>query len=102
MTNHVLTPTAQHDLVEIIEYIAAENPNAAVRVRDEFQLAFMNLGDNPGMGHYREDLLDQRHKFWNVYSYVIVYRWQVKPIQILSVIHGARDLARQFHRRGLG
>lgn len=57
------------------------------------------LGDMPGMGHMREDLLDDRYKFWSVYSYVIVYRWQVSPIQIVAIVHGARELSSFFTGR---
>ena len=45
------------------------------------------------MGHYHEELLDRRYRFWNFYSYVVCYAWQKKPIQIIAVVHGARDLA---------
>ena len=29
----------------------------------------------------------------DLYSYVVVYVWEAKPIQVISVVHGARDLA---------
>ena len=45
------------------------------------------------MGHYHEELLDRRYRFWNFYSYVVCYVWEKKPIQIIAVVHGARDLA---------
>jgi plasmid stabilization system protein ParE len=62
-------------------------------------MRFRNLGEMPGMGHYREELLDKNYKFWSVHSYVIVYRWEVKPIQIIAVLHGARDLNAVLSRR---
>jgi len=45
------------------------------------------------MGHYHEELLDRRYRFWNFYSYVVCYVWEKKPIQIIAVLRGARDLA---------
>ncbi len=51
------------------------------------------------MGHFREELLDQRYKFWSVHSYVIAYRWDVSPIQVIAVVHGARWLEAFFHDR---
>jgi plasmid stabilization system protein ParE len=54
--------------------------------------AFVRLSQAPGIGHHREDLADPRHRFWNIYSYVIVYRWQTQPLQILAIVHGARHL----------
>jgi len=32
-------------------------------------------------------------------NYVIAYAWQTKPIQVIAVIHGARDLAALFSLR---
>ncbi|MDB5293059.1 MAG: Plasmid stabilization system protein [Phycisphaerales bacterium] len=100
MKRYKLTPTAQRDLDAIAEYIAVESTvERAMKVLREFREAFRNLGDMPGMGHFREDLLDRRYKFWSVYSYVIVYRWEVEPIQIVAVVHGARDLDAFLARR---
>lgn len=44
------------------------------------------------MGHLREDLTRRPFRFWPVYSYLIVYRPETRPIQILRVLHGARDV----------
>ncbi|MDB5301195.1 MAG: hypothetical protein JWO87_2858 [Phycisphaerales bacterium] len=100
MKRYRLTPTAQRDLDTIAEYIAVEaSVERAMIVLREFRDAFRKLGDMPGIGHYREDLLDRRYKFWSVYSYVIVYRWDVTPIQVVAVVHGARDLDAFLARR---
>jgi toxin ParE1/3/4 len=100
MKRYRLTPTAQRDLDAIAEYIAVEaSVERAMIVLREFRDAFRKLGDMPGIGHYREDLLDRRYKFWSVYSYVIVYRWDVTPIQVVAVVHGARDLDAFLARR---
>src|SRR6266851_368299 len=101
MKNFRLTLEAEADLLEIIGRILDESPDAARRVRNEFEAAFTKLGDHPGLGHFREELLDQRHKFWSLYSYLMVYRWKESPAQILAVVHGARDLQPLFVRRGM-
>lgn len=44
------------------------------------------------IGHLREDLADQEHRFFLVYSYLIVYLATGKPIQIVRVLHAARDV----------
>ena len=46
----------------------------------------------PGIGHLRVDLADRRHRFFLVYSYLIVYRSQTKPLQVIRVLHAARDV----------
>jgi len=52
----------------------------------------MKLAQNPGMGHWREELTDKRHRFLMVYSYLIVYRYETTPLQIVRVLHAARDI----------
>jgi plasmid stabilization system protein ParE len=94
MSGYQLTPQAQSDIEAIIEYIAIEaSEDRAIRVLMELRDEFRKLSETPGMGHFREDLLDRNFKFWSLYSYVIVYRWQTIPIQILAVVHGARDVS---------
>jgi plasmid stabilization system protein ParE len=88
-----LTPEARADLREILLDIATDSPDAAERLRSEFYEALQRLAQAPGIGHYHEELLDVRYRFWNFYSYVICYVWQEKPIQITAAVHGARDLA---------
>jgi toxin ParE1/3/4 len=93
MSRFVLTPAAEQDLTEIWDYIAADNPDAANRVHDAFLKAFRRLAESPGLGHYREDLADKRHRFESVYSYLIVYWWETRPLQIIRVLHAARDVS---------
>ena len=38
------------------------------------------------------ELADKRHRFLLVYSYLIVYRHETKPLQIIRVLHAARDV----------
>ena len=52
----------------------------------------VKLAKTPGIGHWREELTDKRHRFFTVYSYLIVYRTETKPLQIIRVLHAARDL----------
>jgi toxin ParE1/3/4 len=95
----VLTPEANSDLREILLHIAEESPAAAERLRTEIYEALRHLAQSPGMGHYHDELLHRRYRFWNWYSYVICYRWDRKPIQIIAVVHGARELGAFFATR---
>jgi plasmid stabilization system protein ParE len=95
----LLTPEAKADLREILLDIAEDSPDTAQRLRSEIHEAFQQLGQSPGIGHYHEELLDRRYRFWNFYSYVVCYVWQRKPIQIIAVVHGARHLASFFNSR---
>jgi plasmid stabilization system protein ParE len=94
-----LTPEARNDLREILLDIAEDSPDAAERLRSEFYERLQSLGRSRGIGHYHEELLSRKYRFWNFYSYVVAYVWEAKPIQVISVVHGARDLAVFFALR---
>jgi plasmid stabilization system protein ParE len=95
----VLTPQARTDLFEIWNYIAEDSPENADRVLERLYDAFTRLAQTPGMGHRREDLADRRHRFWTVYSYVIAYRDETRPLEIIAIVHGARKLEAFFQHR---
>lgn len=88
----VLTPRAEQDIGDIWDYIAVDNIDAADRVLTALETAIFRLAKTPGIGHLREDLADRRHRFFLVYSYLIVYRFETKPLQIIRVVHAARDV----------
>ncbi len=88
-----LSPEALSDIEEIWEFISNDNLDAADRVRDEIFNACDKLADVPGMGHLRTDLAQEPLRFFPVYSYLIIYRPDAKPLEIVRVLHGARDVA---------
>ena len=51
------------------------------------------IATSPGIGHLREDLTVEAVRFWPVGRYLIVYRVEKKPPEIVRVLHGARDVA---------
>jgi len=95
----VLAPQAALDLVEIWRYIKeqtsltiADRVESAIREKKSFSR-------NPGAGHSRKDLTDEDVKFFPVYSYLIVYRPQTKPLQVAAILHGHRDVERILKSR---
>ncbi|HYZ83106.1 MAG TPA: type II toxin-antitoxin system RelE/ParE family toxin [Bryobacteraceae bacterium] len=92
MKRYVLTPSAKRDVNDIWDYIANDNIEAADRVLDALESAMVKLAKNPGIGHWREELADKSHRIWLVYSYLIVHRHEAKPLQIVRVLHAARDV----------
>jgi toxin ParE1/3/4 len=94
MKPFVLTPLAAQDLNDIWDYLAGKNINAADRVLHALEKTMRGLAKSPGIGHLREDLADRRHRFLLVYSYLIVYRPETKPLQVIRVLHAARDVQR--------
>jgi toxin ParE1/3/4 len=95
-----LTLTAEEDVGDIVEFIAADNEDAAVRVRHALYSAFELLASRPGIGHTRDDLTERSMKFWSVYSYLVVYEPASNPLTIVAVLHGARDVARILKENG--
>ena len=92
MKSFVLTPRGEQDIGDIWDYIAADSVDAADRVLTAIEETLNRLAQDPGIGHIREDLADRRHRFFLVYSYLIVYRWETEPLQILRILHAARDV----------
>jgi toxin ParE1/3/4 len=59
----------------------------------EFKEAMSFLAETPEAGHSREDLTDAAVKFWPVFSYMVVYDPGKRPLEIVRVLHGTRDIA---------
>ena len=97
MKRFILTEEAEEHAFQIWKYLAAA---ADQRVADTFLAqihdACDKLVDSPGHGHPDEDLLDERHRFYRVGSYRVVYRWQAQPLEVVAIVHGSRDLAAFF------
>lgn len=93
MSDFLVAPAARDDLDEIWSHYAVElqNLDAADRIRDEIFDSFEKLAQMPGMGHLRRDLASEPLRFWPVRSYLIIYRREKRPIEIVRVLHGARD-----------
>jgi toxin ParE1/3/4 len=87
---------AQTDLRRIVTYIARDSPQNAEKVGRELVAEIRGPLDMPGKGHTRDELNDDRFRFWSVYSYLLVYRFDDKRVDVLRVIHGAQDLQRVF------
>lgn len=91
-TSYILTPRAEEDLWEVVEYIAERSEQNAVKIFDEIAEAFEKLAEMPRMGHRREDITNRPVRFWSVHSFLIVYDPESKPLKILHIVHGARNL----------
>lgn len=92
MSAYVLSADADRDLDEIWEYIAADNVEAADHWIEALFDAFEALGQTPGMGHKREDLTRYPVLFWPVGGYLLIYRADRRPIEIVAVTQGSRDV----------
>jgi plasmid stabilization system protein ParE len=91
MTGFVLHPQAFADLDEIWEYIAADNLDAADRVREEIYETIQSIVPFPYVGHSRPDLTSKALRFQTVREYVIAYAPEEKPLAVIAVLHGRRN-----------
>jgi antitoxin ParD1/3/4/toxin ParE1/3/4 len=90
---YLLAPEAATDLTQIWRYIKKQSSiERADRVESVILDKIAFLAENPGAGHWRKALTDQPIKFFPVYSYLIVYRPETKPLQVVSILHGRRDV----------
>jgi toxin ParE1/3/4 len=83
-------PTAKQDFENIVEYIATDNPIAAIEQGDEIEKQLFLLISYPKMGRPgrvkgTRDLVIART------PYIVAYRIKGKIIQILRVLHGTRQ-----------
>ena len=101
MTRDVLTVEAQQDLRQIRDYVVDEGGFRAARyVVASIVTGFRALAKNPGQGHRREDLTPRRElRFWSVFSYAIVYRIDKKPLTIVAILHGRRNVEHLLQER---
>lgn len=88
--------TARTDLQEIESYIARDSVVYAVRQVDRIVQAVESLEAFPLKGRIVPELgrNDMRELIYG--SYRVVYLLQEKDVNIVRVVHGARDLSRLF------
>jgi plasmid stabilization system protein ParE len=88
-----LTPEARFDLLSIRQFIARDDSYAADRMIKRFETAFQLLAQFPRNGHKRDNAhTSEPVLFWPLGSYVVVYQPEPKPVLIVRVFYGARDL----------
>lgn len=90
---YVLAPEAALDLVQVWRHIKKQSSERiANRVESAIRDQIVFLATNPGAGHWRKDLTDEAVKFFPIYSYLIVYRPDTKPLQVVAILQGRRDV----------
>jgi plasmid stabilization system protein ParE len=99
VSRYIFGGYVEGDLREIRDYIARDSPYSARRMMIRFVNAFRLLAKQPELGHVRQDLLEPAIRFWPVGAYLILYRPAKTPIEILAVVHGARDVPSIANRR---
>jgi toxin ParE1/3/4 len=86
---------ALSDLESIWAYIAVDSETQANRLMIGFAKKFRSLLNSPRLGKMRNDLIVGLRSFPNG-KYLIFYQETVNGIEIVRVIHGARDIEQVF------
>ncbi|MBK9572352.1 MAG: type II toxin-antitoxin system RelE/ParE family toxin [Rhodoferax sp.] len=82
-------PQAQQDRSDIWDYIAADNPRAAVRMDELFSEAAARLVEHPKLG--RAGRIAGTRELIPHESYRLVYEIERETVWILALVHTARQ-----------
>ena len=94
-----ISPEAHADLFDIWRHVALDSMELADRVEAALYEAISTLSQSPGLGHSRRDLTNRPVLFFPVHSYLVVYLPQARPVRILAVLRGARNVRRVLKKR---
>jgi len=89
------SPLARQDYRDIWRYIANDNPAAANRLLWRIDAKLERYADNPRRGATRDNLTPGLRSF-PVGNYLVFYRIVPDGIELVRVLHGARDLNALF------
>ena len=95
MTPLRISPRASEDLLEIWSYIADDSEANADGFIDKIYETMELLARQPGFGRRRDELALGIQSFL-VGRYIIFYRVVAGAIEIVRVLHGARDIENIF------
>ena len=91
MSNVYFRFSARQDLLDIEEFIAEDNPTAAVNFVAMLKRKCGLLGENPYMGTSRFDLASELRMF-PVKNYLIFYKPFDDGADIFHIVHASRDV----------
>jgi toxin ParE1/3/4 len=95
MSRPSFSPSSRRDLLEILEHISKDKPGAALRHVERLEESCWMLARNSQVGTARDDLVPGL-RCWSVGNYVIFFRSSIDGIEVVRVVHGARDFGKLF------
>ena len=95
MSRYRIAPLAQTDLDSIWDYIAADDIAAADRLLESFRTKLALIAEAPGLGRPRDEFARSLRSF-PVGNYLLFYRPMADGIELVRVLHGARNLPPLF------
>ena len=85
----VWRPIAENDLDAIIDYIAQDNPLAAIELGDAIVRRVAELADQPRL--HRTGRVRRTREMVVHPNYLVVYRIMRDAVEIVRVLHAARQ-----------
>lgn len=89
------TTQAHEDLLEVWLHVARDSLERADRLIDAIERRCQLVAEFPEMGRSREELMAEVRSTV-VRPYVVFYRVVEDGIEVLRVVHGARDISRML------
>ena len=93
MKTPVYTPAARQDLIDILDYISCDKPDAAAAWVDKIESKCLLLAENPAIGELHPHLGEGVHAT-TVGRYIIFHRESNEQVEILRVLVGDREIER--------
>lgn len=90
-----ISPRANEDLLDTWSYIADDSEANADGFIDKIYETMELLAGQPGLGRHRDELAPGIQSF-AVGRYIVFYRVFTGAIEIVRVLHGARDIENIF------
>jgi toxin ParE1/3/4 len=90
------TPRARIDLLDIWDYIATDNENAADKLIERIGRVFDMLAHQPFAGRARPELRADLRSF-PVGNYIVIYRPDDQALTIVRVLESHRDIEAEFN-----
>lgn len=89
-----LLSVAEQDLLELISYVASDNPDAALQLAERIETQLGNLVRHPYLGKIPNDqtLASLGYRVLVVENYLIFYKVRRRTVLVHRIIHGARDI----------
>lgn len=95
MRRYLFSRLAKQDLHEIRAFLKRDSPAAARRTVAALHNRCGDLAETPGMGRNRPDLGEEVYCF-TVAPYLILYSKGAKGIEVIRILHSARDIESEF------
>lgn len=84
----IWSPTARIKTKEILEYVAEDNPDAALTLIDQFEAKVEKLKENPESGRVLPELKNDKIRELVVHkNYGVIYEINPDIIEILTIRH---------------